>query len=167
MGLLRTLKYILGTDDDAPQNQQSRPSEQSAQPMQSAQSAGPVQRTQPTQRATQSHARATQARTHTAATSGQAQPYVAGIQRGQSQKPQGKPAKLHPQPLLPAEPSSSKTSSSGPSIPRDGSRTEARSESSSITMRSPQPSRCPRPVYRPSYSRGANTGRPHLQWIAN
>ena len=91
MGLLRTLKYILGTNDDAPQNQQSRPSAQSAQP------------TQPPQRTTQSCARATQARAHTAATSGQAQPYVAGIQRGQSQKPQGKPAKLHPQPLLPAE----------------------------------------------------------------
>lgn len=94
MGLLRTLKYILGTNDDAPQNQQSRPSAQSAQP---------TQPPQPPQRTTQSCARATQARAHTAATSGQAQPYVAGIQRGQSQKPQGKPAKLHPQPPLPAE----------------------------------------------------------------
>lgn len=103
MGLLRTLKYILGTDDDAPQSQQSRPTPRSVQPTQSAQSAGPVQRPQPTQRATQSRARATQARTHTAAASGQPQSHGAGIQRGQSQKSQGKPTKLRPQPLLPAE----------------------------------------------------------------
>ena len=103
MGLLKTLKYILGTDDDAPQNQQSRSSARAAQPTQSTQSAGPVQRPQPTQRATQSRARATQARAHTATASGQAQPYVAGIQSGQSQKSQGKPSKLRPQPPLPAE----------------------------------------------------------------
>ena len=94
MGLLRTLKYILGTDDDTSQSQQSRPSSQSARTAQAPQSA---QRTQ----------RATQPRTHATATaSRQPQSHDADVQRGRSQKSQGsqrKPAKLRPQPLLPAE----------------------------------------------------------------
>lgn len=54
--------------------------------------------------------------------------------------------------LLPRRHPPARPSSSEPSIPRDNSRTGPKSESSSITMRSPQPSRCPQPVFRTSCS---------------